>query len=171
MLSQHPASWCAQSRGHLKKRSCQHLLSLHGWEDVLAAVSPGKFPMHNSQTGREYFTWAKCLYQWLNTSKWNKECCHHNKKKLPAPSPASQPTSRMPGMCGMSHIKAKPILQLFHLLRRIKMGEEEEGKGNIKLHWPEVLKYERGSTRAQARELCLFGGGGGGGENKKNTST
>lgn len=103
--------------------------------------------------------WAQCLYQCLNTSKWNKDRCHHNKKKLSAPSPASQPTSRMPGRCGMSHSKAKPILLLLCLLRRIKCERRRKAKGcHRKLHQPEALKYERGTTTARAWGLgfCLW---------------
>lgn len=151
---------CSEQRT-CEENSCQHLLSVQGWKDVLAAVSPGRFPMHNSQTVRECYLG---LDQCLNTSKWNKDPCQHNNnnnKKIVSSISCLALTSKMPGRCGMSSNQNQSIflwlLWLFHLLEE---DQNTRGAGGrlrdvSKLHWSEALKYEKGNKTAQAWGLCF----------------
>lgn len=102
-------------------------------------------------------TWAKCLSQCLNTSKLNKDGFHHNKKDFSAPPAASQGSPGWGKVWDVSHqSKTNPTA--------IPPSEKDQNRGGgggrqrdvIKSHWPEALKYERGSKAAQSWGLCSW---------------
>lgn len=102
-------------------------------------------------------SWAKCLSQCLNTSKWNKDIRHHNKKEFTAPPAASQGPPGCRKVWDASHqSKTNPTAIPPSEKDQNTRGGGRQRDVKKKSNWSEALKYERGSTTAQAWELCFY---------------